>query len=449
MSFYSVPQTYSSLLGSEDIPAVMLPSTQSKMIPCTSQLKAVRTSSANPSAGSLALWQLQTGAGAGYLKPGSVYLRGAITVEMAAGAIAGDWRFSGPPGVHSASAVINRLTVANGSQQISQLVNYHVYADLLKCHAVSNDYVNNDSILYEMTGITRGCGAQGAAGNAANLSFNFAIPLISPVFNSQQAIPLFLLNSPLSVEILFNSVGDALVGRTGAGANQPLVGYTITNAEICYEEIIVSPELKASVMQRLNSGAVWKMYLDSVYSLATTATAGLAYNIGVGLSSCKGVIALDREPVAGLNCGNFVYDGFSNARVFYDGKLINNYDLTTDATVYAELNRTMHALFDSNITSSFTKVAAPGAGANTWSDFVAFKFAYGVSSQSVNDYSVSFSGSPCQQILLQTFNDGAANNSNFPYAAALDPNNLKTKVIFVLYDELMTIDANGVVSLMR
>lgn len=454
MSFYSVPSTYSSLLGADDIPAVMLPSTQSKMIPCTSQLKAVRTSSANPSPGALCLWQIQTGAGAGYLKPGSVYLRGQLTLTLNQAGV-GNWRFTGPAptpanqavgvgsGVNSASALVSRLTVANGAQQMSQLVNYNVWADLLKSHAVSNDYVVNDSVIYEYTGMVRGV-ANPATANETTI--NFCIPLISPVFNSQQAIPLFLLNSPLSVEILFNSIADALAID---GAGNSITNYSIANAEICYEEIVVSPELKASVMQRLQGGAVWKMFLDSVYSLSTSSTQGLSYNIGVGLSSCKGVLALDREPTAGTTCGNFLLNGFSNARFYYDGKLINNFDLNTDATVYAELNRTLHSMFDSNITSSFAKPAnlVAVAGITPATDFTSFKFAYGVSSQAVNDYSVAFSGMPVQQIVVQTENAGAANNNNFQFGPAFAGN--KNKVFFILYDELMTIDANGVVSLMR
>jgi hypothetical protein len=452
MSFYAVPSTYNSLLGAEDVPATMLPSTQAKMIPCASQLKSVRTQSASLTPGALALWQIQTGAGTGYLKAGSLYLRGTLTLTVSAAA--GTWRFSGPrqgfvgegqglnTGTHSASALISRLTVSNGAQQLSQLTNYNVWHDLLLTHATSADYAKNDSLQYEFTGVTRGV-ANPATDNERTI--NFAIPLMSPLFNGQQSIPLFLLNSPLSVELLFNSIADAFVADTITVSN-----YVISNAEICYEEIAVSPELKQSIMNRLQGGAMWKQYMDSVYSIQTAALQNDSYNIGVGVTSCKGVIGVDRNPSAiGVGfTGDFMLNGFNNVQIRYDGKLINNYDITTDASAFAELNRALHSMYDSNITSCLSNDASAAAGNNPWSDYVVSKFAWGVSSQAVNDSTVGFSGSPVQMITVQHYNATAANAAAFPYVneafvAA------RQRVYFVLYDEMLTIDANGVCSLIR
>lgn len=445
MSFYSTPTTYNSLLGQEDIPATMLPDSKSKMIPCKTAIKSVRTSSASLGAGSMGLWQINTGAGTGFLKANSVYLRAKVDITAAQGA--GAWRFSGPSEVASASALISRLTISNGSQMLSQLTNYNVWHDVLLSHATSNDYVRMDSVIYEMTGVARNTVAN-ADSDAVDKTVYITIPLMSPIFNSSQSIPLFLMNSPLTIEILFNSVADAISAATIVPT-----AFTVSDAEIVYEEVAISPELKSSIMGRLQGGSVWKQYLDSIYALQTSSTSGLSFNLGVGLSSCKGILACDRNAT-----GDLVLNGYSNSRFFLDGQLVNNFDLSNSAIVFSELNRTLHSMHDSNITSSLdvnlspAGTAAGGATPSRWTDFVADKFVYGVSTQSVNDFSIAFSGQPVQMIIVQTFNASAANSPLFPYATAAEGGtfaNGRNKIMFVLYDELLTIDANGVCSLLR
>ncbi len=446
--FSSLPVQYNAMLGSEDIPSSMLPDVKTKMIPCTSNLKSVRTSSANIGAGSLALFQLNTGAGTGYLKSNSVYLRGSVTLTLTNGG--GTWRFTGPQNVHSASALINRLTVSNGSQMLSQLTNYNSWHDILLSHATSRDYIEQDSTLYEGTGVIK---TYANPATTFESTLNFSIPLMSPVFNSSQFIPLFLLNAPLTVEVLFNSIADAIQSSTATTA------YIVNDLQIVYEELAVSPELKQSIRDRMQSGSMWKQYLDSVYSINTSSTSGLSFNLGVGLSSCKGVLVADRQNAVGV-VGQFILNRFSNARFYFDGRLINNFDLTTDAVVYSELNRTLNSIYDSDRTSSLglvgvgyngaiNKTVPLGVGFDTAStDFCTQKFIYGVSAQSVNDFSVGFSGQPVQMIVVQTFNDGGADNVNFPPATQPAFSSVP-KVMFVLYDELLTIDANGVCSLIR
>ena len=453
MSYNNVPLQYNALLGQEDVPSTFLPTTASKMVPMTSSLKSVRTQSASVGASSTALFSVQTGAGQGWLQSNSVYLRGTLVLTM--GAVAGTWKFSGPSApaggigeglnknVGSASALISRLTVSNGSQQLSQLTNYNVWHDILSAHAVSSDYIVNDSTIYEFTGVTRGVGA---APTANERTINFAIPLLSPLFCGEQSLPLFLMNAPLSCEILVNSIADAFVLTGGA----TITSFLLNNLEICYSSVDASPELKSGIMAKLNAGALWKQYSNSIFSIQTDAGSGTSYNIGVGVSSAKAVIGVDRNPSAiGVGTtGDFMLNGFSNVRVSYDGKLITNYDLTTDASVFAELNRSLSAMYDSNVTSCLSKNNAPAAGDTTWSDYVVSKFAWGASSSCVSDSTVGFSGVPVQMITIQHFNATAANSSAFPYVNEAYVAG-RSRCYFILYDELLTIDSNGVCSLVR
>jgi hypothetical protein len=61
---------------------------------------------------------------------------------------------------------------------------------------------------------------------------------------------------------------------------------------------------------------------------------------------------------------------------------------------------------------------------------------------------IGFSGSPVQMVLVQTDNQNPDNSPNFPYSAVAYAAGAP-KFFFVLYDELLTIDANGICSLIR
>ena len=459
-SFQQVPQTYNSLLGEEDIPSSLLPGKQSRMVPCTTSLKSVRTGSAAATPSSTSLFQINTGAGAGYLKPNSVYLTGQLVLSIPVVGAAPSWRFSGPQqsgavggvglgdntGVHSASSMISRVTVSNGSQQLSQIQSYNVYHDILTAHAASTTYTAIDGSIYEFAGVVRSLTAAGATAN--ELTMFFAIPLLSPVWSGDQSVPLYLLNSPLTVEVLTNSIADAFVTNNAAITN-----YTLNNLQICYEEIQVSADLKNAVMERLRQGQVWRQFMNQVYVINTSAESGNAFNIGLGVSSLKGIVWADRQPSAGrvsafAQTGDLILNGFSNCRFNVDGRNINQFDLTDDTKVYSELNRALATMHDSNHTSLMTKNYGPAIGNSPWYDFNLNRFAVGCSTNAVNDYSVGFSGCPCQMATIQHFNNSVASIPQFPYVPEAFIAGAQ-RIYALLYDELLTIDANGVCSLIR
>jgi len=458
-SFVQVPQTYNSLLGEEDIPSSLLPGKQSRMVPASTSLKSVRTGSAAATPSSTSLFQIQTAAGAGYLKPNSVYVSGRLTLTIPVTGANPSWRFSGPQesiplggvglgtnsGVHSASALISRVTVSNGSQQLSQIQQYNVYADFLKAHAASTTYTAIDSSIYEFTGVTR---TVSAVPTQQELEIHFAIPLMSPVWSGDQAVPLFLLNSPLTVEILTNSIADAFVTN-----NATITNYSISNLQLCYESIDVSADLKNAIMDKLRQGQVWRQFMDQVYVINTSAEQGNSYNIGLGVSSLKGVLWADRQPSAGrvsafAQTGDLILNGFSNCRFSIDGRNINQYDLTDDCMVFSEMNRALATMHDSNRTTIMTKNNFPVPGVQGWYDFNLNRFVVGCSMNAVNDYSVSFSGQPCQMLTIQHQNLTPVNSSNFPYVNETWAAGGQ-RIYVCLYDELLTIDANGTCSLIR
>lgn len=458
-SYYGLPQQYpTSLLGEEDVPAGLLPSKAANLVKgCSVANKAVRTSSGNIQASSSAIFQIPSGGG--YLKPHSVYLTGTLVMQMAAAATT--FRFSGPrqaiasatavgagdnKGVHSASALINRLTVSNGTQQLSQIASYNAFMDIINTHAASDDFIVNDQGVFAFGGVTR---TTAAAPTLGERTINFAIPLWSSVWTSETALPLWLLKNPLTIEIVTSAISDAFV-VTGAGAS--ITSYEIQNAQVMYSEISVPSDLKSAIMDRLNAGAVWKQHMNSCYVIQTASTAGLAFNVGINCSSVTGVLVADRQPSGGPGAiaatGDLVLNGFSNARFLYDSRVQNNFDYNNEAITYAELNRTMGSLYDANVTSCLAKNPAPAAGFTPYHDYCLSKFAYAVSSDCVQDSSVGFSGQPCQTLTIQTFNNTAANSPNFPYVneAQLDG---RQKIMAILFNEALLISADGSCSLVR
>lgn len=392
------------------------------------------------------------------MKPNSVYLTGTLSLSFGATGANPSWRFSGPKqatfggvglgdntGVHSASAMISRLTVSNGSQQITQIQNYNVYHDMLLAHGASTTYTAIDSAVYEFAGVIR---AVSAVPTANESTIRFAIPLISALWSGDQAVPLYLLNAPINVEVLTNSIADAFVTN-----NLPINNYVLSDLQLCYEEIQVSAELKNAVMDRLRQGQVWRQFMNSVYTLNTSAENGNAFNIGTGVSSLKGIMWADRQPATGrvsaiATTGDLILNGFSNCRFNLDGRNINQFDLTNDTIVYSELNRSIQSLHDSNHTSLMTKNYAPAIGNDPWYDFNLNRFVVGCSTQAVADYSVGFSGQPCQMATIQHFNQTPVNDPDFPYVNEAFIAGAQ-RIYVLLYDELLTIDANGTCSLIR
>jgi hypothetical protein len=389
-----------------------------------------------------------------------VYLTGKLVIDAPVAGVGASWRFSGPSenatvagsgagantGVHSASAMISRLTVSNGSQQISQIQNYNVYHDMLLSHAGSASYTTMDSAVYEFAGITRSVTVPGPS--PAELTINFAIPLISGLWSGETAVPLYLLSAPLSVEILTNSITDSFVTN-----NLPINNFTLSNLQLCYEEIQVGAELKNAVMDRLKQGQVWRQYMDSVYTLNTSADQGTAFNIGTGMSSLKAILYADRQPAAGrasaiVNTGDLILNGFSNCRFNLDGRNINQFDYNNDTIVYSELNRSIQSLHDSSHTSLFTKDNTPAAGFTPWYDFNVTKFVVGVSTNCVSDFTIGFSGQPCQMATVQHFNNTPINSSNFPYINETWVAGGQ-RIYVILFDELLTIGADGSCALIR
>lgn len=443
MSAFSNPKDYYGLPSGEmGIPEMLVSSPEQMMPPSTTTIKSVPTQSGDATSGGIQMFQISTGSGNGYVKPGSLYLRCQITVDQVAAADT-TWKFSS---AGSASSIINRLNVSCGGVMINSCNNYNVVHDAILNHATNISFVQNDSVLYEETGVVH-------TNAAANVNVYVSIPIISPLFNNEQAVPLFLLNSPIVLEILYNSTIPSFTSAND-GADPPaavgslVTGFTVKGAKLVYETLNVSPELEASIRAKLAAGSVYTTYLDDNYNLQVSSSSALNYTMGLGLSSVKSILwtnILTTNFQATQWEKKYVPNGIYNMRVFLDGRQINLDTLDTQSNIYCEMQRALQNLWVYTTTSNnggTPGALAAGAARGTYANST---FLGGVNCNRCNDSGFAFTGSPCQNLNF-ILESGVADTNKFPgnvnYAGA-------TTYVMILYSQRLTIDVNGMISLVR
>jgi hypothetical protein len=397
-----------------DIPPSLGSSSAPRPIPSSVQIVNLASQSGNQGANGLISFQIPTGAAAGgYLKPNSCYLRGTCQLTGAGGAVVAYALQS-----KSASALINRITCSIGGVQVSQINNYHLLHEMLITHAASGNYYQNDSRILQATN-------SNAFAAAANPSSNFVIPVINPLFNSEKAVPLFLLNAPIQLNFDLNSVANAF-----RGAAADVTSFTLSNVQLVYEVLKVDTDYVNNVKMALSAGNLYQLNLRDFWTLTTGAQASLNYLIGGNFSSVRGVLYTNVNAAPAVTADTLLNDMTqTNFRLMLDGRLVNNFACDTVPVQFAEMNRGLGNMFDSTITSVLTDAT----------DYITNKFVGGLSSNRVSDNGMSMTGSSCQNINVLL--DSAGTNRTGATAC--------NTYIVVLYDQIFTIDVTGNVALVK
>lgn len=442
-SGFQNPKNYSYGPSNEaGVPESMTSSVDQKMIPSYTTIKQVSSQNGDQTAGGLLMFQLPTGSGQGYLKSGSAYMKCNIKFTQASNAnnmiaFQGGLAASNSNPVSlvtaslgggSASAIISRLNVSIGGVLVNSIMNYKVLHDVILNHCTSQAYRQNDSGIMEFTG-------KALSTAIANTELDVCIPLMAPCLNDEQSFPLFLVNSPIVIEILLNSLNEAVAYTTTA-----VTQYTVQNASIIYETLNPSPDFEMAVKSRLQSGSMWSMSCDDYYNLSIANGATINYNIGLNLSSVKGV--LYTITLTNTNDGkyyNYVEDDQKDAKLYLDGRLINQFtELKTIPHQYMEFQRAIGALYDYVTTSQNFGLLPLISNTNVTTDnaygvYPDGAYCGGISCNRSNDSSFAFTGTPCQTINLTRTCAGTAG----------------TLYIMVLFSQMIMIDSSGSVSIMR
>lgn len=407
MSYVSGSHTYGLAAAQTDLPPSFGSSTLPRPISTSVQLVNLAAQSADQNAGGLISFQIPTGASSsGYLKNNSMYLRCKVTIPVNLAHTAGFQLAS-----QSASAIINRVTVSINGVVISQINNYHLLHEMLLTHATTSGYYDRDSSILEYTG------------NAApfivanNPSVNCVLPLVIPLFNGDKAVPLFLLNAPIQVNIDLNPYQSAIL----ATANDATT-YSVSNAQLVYELIHVDANYIQEVKGALAQGNAYQLNLHDFYTMQTATGGTVNYNIGCNYSSVRGVLYTQTIPAVDGTATKMYDNTQTDFKLYLDGRQVNNFAIDNKSVVFAEMNRALGNMFDSTITSN--------CDATT---FLTTKFTGGICTNRVSDV-MAMTGSPAQNINF-VLTSGGANNA--------------VVYIVVLFDQILTIDAAGSVMLIK
>jgi hypothetical protein len=428
---YSQPQkTYGIAAAQDAVPLGLGSSTLQKPIPSNVKTVAIVSSNGTQSANGMLSFTIPTGAGAGYCKSGSMYLRAKVTqVGGAAGTGAITWGFKGP--LHSAANIVRTCSIFVGGALVDQIQNYGLCHDMQLSHCTNNNFLSSDAAIMQASSVDKCAFAVDAAGSTRDV----AIPIISSVFNSQKHMPLFLLNSPVLIQIDLETLFNAIITTSTAGSTEPS-NYTVSEAMLVFENISVDESYKESVKMAMNEGRLYQLNLQQWQNAKVQkgAAATLTYNFGLNTSSTNGLFwAISQDPATQGAERLFLsrgVDATCDFRVLLDGIQVENQQLNSVPVIYAELQKALGNLLDP--TQSF---AAPGATVDaTITNYTTKAFTGAVNFRRFNEQ-MAMTGLPCQN--LQFTLTTATNNAN------------DIVYVFVLYESILTIDASGAVVLIR
>jgi len=432
MSFVSHQSQEISHQGASDnaIPESLMSSRVPKPVPSMNRVISIPSQSGNASQSGQITLQIAGGSNSnGYLRAGSAYLRAVVVITKTAGGNADNTVFFANQN-KSAASLINRLQIsANGTQleTINRYDNWHAIIQSQGCNA---GYTNNDSSISEY------CDSSLNTGTGTSSTFNVCIPLFSGILSNAKSFPLFL--SGLQIQIDLNSAALSFKSA-GTGATFGLT-YAVSQAELVYESINPDQSLLDGIrMSMAQSGRLFEMPFSTPLGLtaATTTSTSFSYNVGLNLASVSGVFIA--EVVSTVEAANTAVNAFSrnsteattNSRRFYlDGKQMVNYDVWADSQNFLECQRALGSILsleNSTVASRTTYCAAAENGGSF--------YVVGQSGRRFAESDLCMAGSPCSNLVIQLAKTGT------PVACSA--------YIYVLYDGVAVLDANGSVAVAK
>lgn len=404
------------------------------------------SSGANISPSSSALFTIPTG-GYSYLKPNSVYLRGKCSVTVTGGANVG-WYFAGAAsgqamgattGTGGASSLINRVNVQMGGTSISYS-NYNHFRNAVLPHCASKEYIETELRQLEYAGVVKN--ATTDAADAKEVFFS--IPLWLPCFNSNQAFPLLLLSSPITLEIVTESLNSAISSLTA-----PVSNYALSELALVYETVEVSAEFKNALLAS-KANSYYNIACNDWMSVGPmNVDASTRFQIGCGLSSLKACLftfqLTDDVSAVLAKPKKYASNGLLNYSISVNNQVVSIPNITNDSICYAEMNRSLQRINDFNVVSYLTNVANTD-GTNLRSSYCSHNFLAGASTAVFSDWGYSNTGIDAQQVTVD-LTMGTPTDVQWQAATAVVASNL---YMFFLYDSVISVNlADGSVNVRK
>lgn len=399
----AVDPQYSISAQMSDIASAVVSSSSRRAQPSSCSLVNIVSQSSDQGQGGQVLINLGNTPNT-FIKNGSVYLRFKITATTTAAAGADQWIRSGSATCAATSAAtagtanvgswaqaISRLTISAGSNVLEQINNYNVFHESILLHT-SGNYGLQDMQLLE-GGQYSDAAYSADTWKVANLaavgtvkSAWVTIPLFAGVFNAQdnKDFPLGLLQG--GIQIVADLASDAMTFT----ATDCAPTLKISNASLSYEAVQVSSEYMNALRGELaQSGQLFQMPFVSALVMNVGASAVLDVVYGVGLASVKAVLFTNKNTAAIAAPKLSLADACNTLRIYADGKLQNNFQVTDMATFYAELNRALGNMASRTSTSGVLDM---------YSKYASSYFYGGLSFNKFNEGGLTMTGTACSQL---------------------------------------------------
>lgn len=392
----------------EAVPSSMKSSLAPRPINCVISTVSVPSTSGSANAGGLSTIQIPLGNAAYMANP---YLRFRLVVTTGGNSAR---YFKGA--ARAATAAISSYQTSINSTLIDNVLNYGQVADSLFTHACSSNYLTKDgSVLFN---------ALTQTADAVNDEV-YVVPLLG-LLASQQAMPLWLIQGTLSININWASLGNMFAGTALAGS---ILTATFSDVALVYDRITVEGDFIAKMKaDMMGSGAKYVYNYTAYQSLSAVSTNGQnTINTGLNVSSLRAVTLTSpgtTDLAAQTGTGYSIRTGLSQFQVSLDGRLISNTAIdavNAPAAAFAELNKCYSRLFDSAVDDLSTKAT-----------YLTDSFAVGVNCCRVAE-GLSFQGSPCSVVSV-ALTQNAATSTNF---------------LTFISDQSLLIGADGAVDLVR
>ena len=400
---YILPASYDS------VPEAFRSNKSAKPIPCSLQTVNLPSLSGDQVLGGSSIIQVPCGASAGYMANPYIRFTVQLTGPKAGLKKNGSYNFKGTS--KAATACLNRYSTFVNSQQVDNLQNAWALYDLLFAHSTSRPWLDNDGALMVQAGVVNTITADPTRGVDNVPAVHVCMPLLG-LLGSQSALPLFLINGTLQIQLDWQSNIAAVVK---GDANCVLTGMNISNIQLVYDKISCEQAFVDSVRADMMKGNkfVFGYTNYQLTSLANAAGGQATFNYGLNVSSLRGIV-MTQYATGGLTTQATALDSFGNGltnfQVSLDGRQISNvsHNITTQPAVsFAELQKCMGRLFDASISEQSGALSFPAIGdlddvvtLSALQPYVATRFAIGASAQRINE-GLAFSGTPCSVASIQ------------------------------------------------
>ena len=389
----------------------------------------------------------------GFIKSGSMYISGNLTVTGVSST--GTFGFKGSQG--DFSRLFQRMTISVAGQIVEDLQFYNEF-----CSDIVNPYLNtpmNQNLQSVLLGGVAGqnnflavSNKTGAAGGAlltveqkdnfaGNATIRVCIRLNSSFLNgglSQEDIPTCLLTAPIQIRLVTDTVNNIFVSPL-----ETLSAFTLSDIRLNYTEIYPDAQYVSALIAGVNAGKMYPLVLQTYNAFKPQLTSSYSVLQTVNARSVN-AIAISYKPASknsGLSTPGYcasptgaTSSDTGNIQVYYDGTLITQYP-NLMAPAADKLSETVLAVYgnlsDPSMAFPFSQLGAQNVSGSYLGQF----YSVIVSSQNYHDADCIKRGTPVSQLRVE---------GTYTNAASGDVMN-----IYALYEKVVFFGAMGSVTMVQ